>query len=93
MSFEEPKFFLNVARSVSGNAWTDRLDMVAQRQATAIAQQVDVSEIVARILAARGVMAQNALSHLTPTIRELMPDPSVMTDMDAFASRLSRAIL
>ncbi len=93
MSNDEPKYFLNVAKSVSGKAWTDRLDIAAQRQATAIAQQVDASEIVARILAARGVQAQDALNHLTPTIRELMPDPSVLTDMDAFASRLSKAIL
>lgn len=93
MHIEDPKYFLNVAKSVSGKAWTDRLGIAAQRQATAIAQQVDVSEIVARILAARGVQAQDALNHLTPTIRELMPDPSVMTDMDVFASRLSKAIL
>lgn len=93
MSFDDPKYFLNVAKSVSGKAWTDRLDIIAQRQATAIAQQVDVSEIVARILAARGVQAQDAIGYLTPTIRDLMPDPSVMTDMDAFATRMSKAIL
>ena len=52
---EPRRFFLDVERSVSGRAWVDRLDAAATRMATAISQQQDVSEILARILSGRGV--------------------------------------
>ncbi|MCF6303050.1 MAG: single-stranded-DNA-specific exonuclease RecJ [Devosiaceae bacterium] len=92
MSPDGPQYFLNIDRSLSGNAWVDRLDIAAQRQATAIVQQHGITDILARILAARGVDVDQAVSFLTPTIRELMPDPSTMTDMDALATRLAEAI-
>lgn len=88
----DPKYFLNIARSISGKAWTDRLDFAAQRQATAIAQKTTISDILARILAARNVDENEATNFLAPTIRELMPDPSTLTEMDAFATRLASAI-
>ncbi len=90
---DEPRNFLDVTRSVSGRAWIDRLDHNTTRIATTIAQRFDVSEILARILAGRGVMPDDAESFLTPTIRDLMPDPSVLTDMDALADRLATAII
>ncbi|HHB82828.1 MAG TPA: single-stranded-DNA-specific exonuclease RecJ [Devosia sp.] len=92
MSADDPRYFLNIDRSFSGKAWTDRLDIAAQRQATAIAQHHGISDILARILAARGVGVEQAETFLTPTIRELMPDPSSMTDMDGFAERLACAV-
>ncbi len=92
MQETEPEYFLNVSSSVSQKSWRDRLDMVAQRTAKAISQQTGTSEIVARILAARGVEVEGAEAFLAPTIRDLMPDPSTMTDMDALATRLADAI-
>ena len=85
-------FFLNVERSVTGRAWVDRLDAQAARMAGAITQQTGLSEIQARIVAARGIVAEEAESYLNPAIRDLMPDPSTLTDMDALADRLARAI-
>ncbi len=84
--------FLDVTRSVTGRAWVDRLDVAASRNATAIGQRLGVPDILARILAGRGVGMEEAESYLEPTIRALMPDPSTLTDMDALAERLARAI-
>ncbi len=84
--------FLNVASSVSGKRWTDRLDPAATRTALAISQQTGLSEIVARIIAGRGVGIEEAERFLTPTMRDLMPDPSTMTAMDDMAERLADAI-
>lgn len=88
----ETEAFLNVTQSVSGKRWIDRLDAAAMRTATAISQQTGLSEIVARIIAGRGVSIAEAEGFLTPTIRDLMPDPSTMTAMDPMAERLADAI-
>jgi len=89
----EPHYFLNVASSVSGKSWVDRLDPAAVRTAGAISQQTGLSEIVARILAGRGVGVADAEVFLNPAIRDLMPDPSTLIDMDAAAGRLADAII
>src|SRR5690242_234018 len=85
-------FFLDVDRSVTGRAWVDRLDAAEVRAAGAIAQQAGLSEILSRIIAARGITPADAARYLMPTIRELMPDPSTLTDMDKAAERLVAAI-
>jgi single-stranded-DNA-specific exonuclease len=87
-----PRPFLDVSRSVTGRAWTDRLDAMTTRTATAISQRSGISEILARIIAARGVGLDDAEKYLDPTIRGLMPDPSTLTAMDALADRLAQAI-
>ena len=50
------RLFLGVERSVCGRAWRDRLDERGAARALAIAQRHDdVPELLARILAGRGV--------------------------------------
>jgi single-stranded-DNA-specific exonuclease len=91
---DEPRpFFLNVSKSVLGRPWIDRLDFNAQRIATAIGQRTGLSDILARIVAARGVDVDAAEAYLQPTVRALMPDPSTLADMDALAERLAKAIV
>jgi single-stranded-DNA-specific exonuclease len=89
---ELPRFFLDVEHSVTGRAWHDRLDANMVRTATTIGQRSEVSEILARIIAGRGIAAEDAEAFLNPTLRELMPDPSSLTAMDALAARLMEAI-
>lgn len=84
--------FLNVTASVTGRVWVDRLDDAQTRIAQAIAQRGGASEIVARIIAARGVGIDEAAEYLNPTIRGLMPDPSTLADMDKLAARIVAAI-
>ncbi len=92
MIIEKPENFLGVSKSFGGRSWIDRLSPVAVRQATAISQQHEISEISARILAGRGVDASGVEAFLAPSIRDMMPDPSTMTDMDRLAARLAKAI-
>ena len=49
-------------------------------------------ELLARILAGRGVALDEAALYLDPTLRRLMPDPSRLADMEAAAARLAAAI-
>ncbi|MBN8873504.1 MAG: single-stranded-DNA-specific exonuclease RecJ [Rhodospirillales bacterium] len=52
-----------------------------------------VPEIVGRLLAARGIDLDSAGHFLEPTLRALLPDPSVLADMDAAAERLADAVV
>lgn len=79
-----------VARSLSGRRWLWRPS--DERRAQAIAQRLDLPELLGRLLAARGVDAETAGHFLEPTLRALLPDPSVLMDMDAAAARLADAV-
>ena len=74
--------FLGVARSLTGRHWFERLDAAGANAALAIAQRHQVHDVVARILAGRGVGVDEAPAFLAPSLKTLMPDPSVLTDMD-----------
>ncbi|MDA0230452.1 MAG: single-stranded-DNA-specific exonuclease RecJ [Proteobacteria bacterium] len=82
--------FLSVERSVSGKFWRARLE--DDRAALALAQQLEISEILARVLAARGITADDAERFLNPALRDTLPDPSVLRDMDKAADLLAAAI-
>lgn len=80
---------LGVGQSLSGRAWHWRSG--DERAALALAQRLDVPEAVGRMLAVRGIAAEGAAHFLAPSLGALLPDPSVLTDMDAAAARMAEA--
>ena len=42
-----------------------------------MAQQLGLPELICRILAARGIRGDTAAAHLSPTLRDFLPDPKV----------------
>lgn len=52
----------------------------------------DVDQLVARILAGRGILSEDVAVFLNPTLRDLLVDPSLLTDMERAAGRLADAI-
>ncbi|MCC6779221.1 MAG: single-stranded-DNA-specific exonuclease RecJ [Hyphomicrobiales bacterium] len=88
------RLFLGVERSACGRPWRDRLDERGAARALAIAQRHDdVPELLARILAGRGVEVDEVARFLDPTVRALMPDPSALAGMDAAVMRLADAVV
>jgi single-stranded-DNA-specific exonuclease len=87
------RFFLGVEHSASGRSWRDRLDERGQARALTIAQRAGVPELLARVLAGRGVEADEVAAYLDPSIKRLMPDPHVLTDMEAATARLAHAVI
>lgn len=80
-----------MGETASGRPWVLRAgDM---REALAIAQAAGVEPPVAQVLAARGVTAATARSYLAPSLREAMPDPFVLADMEKATARLCAAVL
>lgn len=88
----ERRYFLDVRQSACGLAWRHRLDQRQENVALAMAQTHGLPDIVARILAGRGVALEAASAFMEPTIRDLLPDPATLTDMDKAAERLARAV-
>src|SRR5215467_7380580 len=86
------RHFLGVERSATGRAWRDRLDERAAARALAIVQRHGLPELLARVLAGRGVEVDDALAFLDPTVRTLMPDPGTLAGMGAAAVRLADAV-
>lgn len=89
----ERRLFLGVRRSASGLMWEHRLTERQDMTALAMAQSHGVPEIVARVLAGRGVGVDEAARFLDPTIRDLLPNPSSLTDMDRAAERIAAAVM
>ncbi len=79
------------APSLTGRRWR-MPDAGAERAGLAIAQRHGIPEIVGRVLAIRGVGIDEAKGYLSPTLRDMMPDPSTLADMDTAAERLARAV-
>jgi len=77
--------------SLTGRPWR-MPDASVERAGLAIAQRHGLPEIIGRVLALRGVAVDEAQSYLAPTLRDLMPDPSTLADMDVAAERLALAV-
>ncbi|USG60031.1 single-stranded-DNA-specific exonuclease RecJ [Sneathiella marina] len=86
----ESPAFLNVEKSLKDRRW--RLRSENERLGLAIAQRLDVPEIVGRVMAGREVSLEDAEQYLSPTLRQLLPDPSIFCDMDIAASRIATAV-
>ncbi len=82
--------FLRGKKSVTGRVW--RQKPCDERIAAAISQQLDLPEIVGRLLAARGQTVESAAGFLNPSLRADLPDPSALVDMDRAVERLLLAI-
>jgi single-stranded-DNA-specific exonuclease len=87
------RLFLGVEHSVCGRAWRDRLSERDAMRALAMTQRQGMPELLARILAGRGVEEHEVASFLDPTVRSLMPDPHVLRDMQVAATRLADAVI
>ena len=87
------RLFLGVERSVCGRAWRDRLDERASARALNIVQRHNMPELLARILAGRGVEPEDVDTFLDPTVKRLMPDPERLGDMAAAAARHADAVM
>ncbi len=82
--------FLGVERSVCGRRW--RALAADNSEAAAIAERLALPEIVARLLAQRGIGVAEAPQFLAPRLRDLLPDPAHLRDMAPAVARLVQAI-
>lgn len=71
-----------VEKSMLGKAWVSAYDDIC-----------GTSDLLSKVLASRGVVSDaDVEKFLSPSIKEYMPDPSVLKDMDVAASLIADAV-
>ncbi len=85
-----PSALFGVETSMAGRAW--RLRAADARAVASLQQKLGLSEIVARLLAAREFDDELAPRFLDPRLRDCLPDPSHLKDMDKAVARLAEAV-
>lgn len=78
------------AQTASGLPWQLRHD--DPRLVTAMVQQHGISELLAGILAGRNVSLDAVPGFLNPTLRDYLPDPFHLLDMDKAVARIHAAL-
>ena len=80
--------------SIGGRRWSQKLNdsIETDRLVYTIVQRYDLPEIIARLLVARNVSIEEVDGFLNPKLRDIMPDPSSLMDMDVAVDRLVEAI-
>ncbi|MCP5382130.1 MAG: single-stranded-DNA-specific exonuclease RecJ [Kordiimonadaceae bacterium] len=91
ISTADKNYILAVENSVTGRSWIAR--PAENRVIQAISQNHDLPEIVARVIAGRGIGIDEVHIFLNPTLKETLPDPSQFKDMDKGGMRIADAIM
>lgn len=89
----EKAAFLNVAASLTGRRWLGP-GLVEDRACDAMEQATGLPAALCRTLVRRGVAADRgaAEAFLAPTLRDLLPDPRSLRDMETAATRFLAAV-
>ena len=82
--------FLDVGQSATGRRWVGP-SVEDDRLSEAMVQATGLPLPVCRTLVRRGVAAAEAERFLAPTLRETLPDPRSLRDMETAAARLVAA--
>ncbi|EEX11208.1 single-stranded-DNA-specific exonuclease RecJ [Ruegeria lacuscaerulensis ITI-1157] len=83
--------FLSVEHSLTGRRWVGPPPEM-DRAAEMLAQQTDLPRPLCQVLARRGVTPAEAESFLAPKLRDLLPDPRELKDMETAAARFLQAV-
>lgn len=77
--------------SIGGNVWN--IAQTDERQTETLCRQLGISVHLAKLLLLRGLTTDNIPLFLNPKIASLMPNPSILKDMDKAAERIANAII
>ena len=83
--------FLMVERSLTGRRWVGP-DIEVARQAEAMAQATGLPAPICNVLARRAVRPEEAADFLAPTLKNLLPDPRSLRDMEKATTRILAAV-
>jgi single-stranded-DNA-specific exonuclease len=79
-------------KSVKGLKWAV-LDP-DERIVTTLSQKLGIPDLLAKVLVNRGILsADDARKFLDPKVRDLLPDPFLLKDMDKAATRFAEAVM
>ncbi|WP_136440834.1 single-stranded-DNA-specific exonuclease RecJ [Pacificoceanicola onchidii] len=83
--------YLGVEASLTGRCWVGP-SVEVERQAEALVQAHGYLRGLAMVLARLGVAPEEAPGYLEPKLRDLLPDPRSLKDMETAAARFLKAV-
>lgn len=78
-------------RSLNGLKWV--IKDTDERLSLALSQRFNLPDITARLMALRGVTLETAEAYLNPTLKNNLPNPFSLKDMEKAARRMAKAIM
>lgn len=82
---------LRIENTASGRVW--RMKEYSEITALAIAQGLQLPSLIAQILAARGFTKETVSDFLNSTLKQTLPDPSALKDMDQAVDAITQALM
>jgi len=89
-AFAPSPYAFGVSQSFSGRNW--RLRASDAENARALARAANLSPLLCDLLIARGVGANDVADYLSPTLKRLLPEPLLLSDMYKAVERTRAAI-
>jgi len=89
-TLQHDKTLMNQKLSISGKVW--QIPPTDERLVLALSQRYQLPDIVSRLLVNRGIDLDSAYNYLSPKLLNLMPDPSLLLDMDKAVKRCVTAL-
>ncbi|SHJ15143.1 single-stranded-DNA-specific exonuclease RecJ [Wenxinia saemankumensis] len=86
-----PAAFLRVERSLGQRRWVGP-GAEHERLTLAMEQATRLPRALCALLVRGGIAPQDAAAHCDPKVRDLLPDPMILRDMDPAAARLVAAL-
>lgn len=98
MTADTAPLFLGISQSLSGARWVHAPSIYphpddTQRYAARLTELSKAPPAVANYLAGRGIEAEALSLFLAPTLRDLLPNPDVMRDVNLAARHIADAVM
>ena len=77
------------------NSYTDskwQVKTFDERQAELISQKFEISNLIAKLFSIRNISIDDIASYLNPTLKDNMPDPNILMDMEKACERILVAL-
>ncbi|MGR3374272.1 MAG: single-stranded-DNA-specific exonuclease RecJ [Pseudooceanicola nanhaiensis] len=83
--------YLGVEQSLNGRRWLGP-SVEMDRASEALTQATGMDRAICQVLARAGIDAAGCEAYLAPSLRDLLPDPRSLQDMETAAARFLRAV-
>ena len=88
-------YVLDVADSLSNKKWVQRTEKIpnSERLIQTVIQRYELPEVIARAVIGRKISLEQIELYLYPKLKQLLPDPLVLKDMQKGISQLANVIM
>lgn len=77
--------------SVNKKKWS--IKPIEERKVNKLIQDLNISDLLARLICSRGITTDKAEDFINPSLRNQLPSPMLLKDMDLAVDRISKAFI